>query len=71
MANLIKVGEISTMDIYEIEGNDIADIKYLFSKGDDDVACIRKYGQTIWTTKAAAREDADRVARMLNDPTLV
>jgi hypothetical protein len=69
--NLVKVGETSTMDIYEIEGNTYTDIQYLFSKGNDDVACIRNCGQITWTTKVAAREHAERMARSLNEPTLV
>jgi hypothetical protein len=73
VANLIKVGETSTMDIYEIEGNEYEKIQYLFSKrDDDDEACIiRGSGQTTWTTKAAARENADMMARIINEPTLV
>ena len=73
MANLIKVGETSTMDIYEIEGNEYEKNQYLFSKrDDDDAACIVDgSGQTTWMTKSAARENADMMARILNDPTLV
>ena len=73
MANLIKVGETSTMDIYEIEGNEYEKIRYLFSKRDDeDEACIvRESGETTWTTKAAARENADVMERRFNEPTLV
>lgn len=70
MANLIKVGELSTMVIYKIEGCD-ADVRYLFSKGDDDEACICSGPHHTWTTKAAAREHAERTYHCWNDPTLV
>ena len=51
----------------------IRDLATLFSKrDDDDEACIiRGSGQTTWTTKAAARENADMMARIINEPTLV
>ena len=71
MVNLIKVGELSTMIIYRIEGCDGADVRYLFSKEDDDVACICIGAHNTWTTKAAAREHAEETYGNWNDPTLV